>query len=82
VPVAQAQNIARRERERERELAEGAKQPWTYYAGEEETSSPVAASAAAHGMKPATRTITNQDIQQVNQNNGTVKYDGKTEQIK
>ena len=82
VPVAQAQNMARMEREREHERAEGAAKPWTYYAGEEETASPVAASAAAHSMRPPARTITNQDVQQVNQNNGLVKYDGKTEQIK
>lgn len=82
VPVAQSENLARMEREREHERGAGAKQAWTYYASEEETASPVAASAAAHGVGPATRTITNQDVEQVNQNNGQVKYDGKTAQIK
>jgi hypothetical protein len=82
VPVAQAQNMARMEREQEHHRAEGAKQAWTYYASEEETASPVAASMAAHGMKPPARTITNQDVEQVNQKNGIVKYDDKTEQIK
>ena len=33
------------------------------------------------GAKKATRTYTNQDVDQVNQKNGTVKYDGKTEHI-
>jgi hypothetical protein len=55
---------------------------WTYYASEEETASAVEAAAAAKSGKHATRTITNQDIDQENQKTGTVKYDGKTETIK
>jgi hypothetical protein len=55
---------------------------WTYYASEEEVASPVDAAAAAKSGKHATRTITNQDIDQENQKTGTVKYDGKTETIK
>lgn len=81
VPVTHAHNIARRERESEHERAVSARS-WTYYAAEEQTASPVAASAAARSMKPPTRTITNQDVEQVNQKNGMVKYDDKTEQIK
>ncbi len=54
---------------------------WTYYASSEQTASAVEAAAAARTGKRATRTITNQDIDQVNQKTGTVKYDGKTEQI-
>lgn len=54
---------------------------WTYFASMEETSSPVDASAAAKTGKRATRTITNQDIDQENQKTGTVKYDGKTEKL-
>jgi hypothetical protein len=82
VPVGHAHNIARRERESENERAEVSARSWTYYAGEEQTASPVAAAAAARSMKPPSRTITNQDVEQVNQKNGTVKYDGKNEQIK
>jgi len=55
---------------------------WTYYASAQQTSSAVEAATAAKSAKRATRTITNQDIDQVNQKTGTVKYDGKTEQIK
>ncbi len=40
------------------------------------------ASAAAKSGRKATRTITNQDIDQENQKTGMVKYDGKTEEIK
>jgi len=54
---------------------------WTYF-GETEVSSATEASAAAKSGKRATRTITNQDIDQENQKTGTVKYDGKTETIK
>jgi hypothetical protein len=86
VPVALAQIIGRREheaeREREHERAEAAQRPWVYYASEEETSSAVEASTAARSGQHAARTITNQDVERQNQNNGLVKYDNKTEQIK
>jgi len=82
VPVAQAQNMARMDRRYEREESAGPSHAWTYFASEEETASPVAASTAARSAKPPARTITNQDVDQVNQNNGQVKYDNKTEQIK
>lgn len=36
--------------------------------------------AGSHGKK-ANRTYTNQDIDQMNQSTGTVKYDGKTEKL-
>jgi hypothetical protein len=68
--------------EREHERAEGQNRPWIYYAAEEETASAVDASAAARNGRRATRTITNQDVDQQNSKNGFVKYDGKTEQIK
>jgi hypothetical protein len=42
----------------------------------------VDASTAARNGRHATRTITNQDVDQQNSKNGFVKYDGKTEQIK
>ena len=60
---------------------EAAAKAWTYF-GETEVSSATEASAAAKTGKRATRTITNQDIDQENQKTGTVKYDGKTETIK
>jgi len=37
--------------------------------------------ASVTGSRKASRTYTNQDVDQVNQTNGTVKYDGKTEHI-
>jgi hypothetical protein len=37
--------------------------------------------ASSTGTRKAGRTYTNQDVDQVNQKNGTVKYDGKTEHI-
>jgi hypothetical protein len=60
---------------------EAAAKPWTYFAAEEVTGA-AEASASARTGKRATRTITNQDIDQENQKTGTVKYDGKTETIK
>jgi hypothetical protein len=64
-----------------RERAETAPRAWTYFASTEETSSPVEAAGAAKTAKRATRTITNQDVENENQKNGTVKYDSKTEKI-
>ena len=58
----------------------GAAGAWTYLAGEELPSA-VQAAGAAKTARKATRTITNQDIDAVNQKTGTVKYDGKTEKI-
>jgi hypothetical protein len=37
--------------------------------------------ASSTGAKKASHSYTNQDIDQVNQKNGMVKYDGKTEHI-
>ena len=82
VPVVHMQHMGHMERmEREHESAEAPK-AWVYYASEEETSSAVDASTAARTGRHATRTITNQDVDQQNSKNGFVKYDGKTEQIK
>jgi hypothetical protein len=64
----------------EREHA-AAPKAWTYF-GAEEVTPAAEASASAKTGKRATRTITNQDIDQENQKTGTVKYDGKTETIK
>lgn len=36
---------------------------------------------ARSSRKPAQRTYTNQDVERMNQNNGLVKWDGKTEKI-
>jgi len=67
---------------REHERAEAAApRAWTYYASPEETSSAVEAAGAAKSAKRATRTYTNQDVENENQKNGTVKYDNKTEKI-
>ena len=40
-----------------------------------------AVKVAQANHKPATRTYTNQDVERMNQNNGVVKWDGKTEKI-
>lgn len=82
VPVTHVHNMEYMQREREHERAQGAPKAWIYYASEEETSSAVDASTAARSGRHASRTITNQDVDQQNSKNGFVKYDGKTEQIK
>ena len=47
----------------------------------ESTESVAALRAGAPSTGKAVRTFTNQDIDQINQTNGTVKWDGKTEHI-
>lgn len=64
----------------DRERAEGRK-TWTYF-GETAVTGAAELSAAAKNGKRAGRSYTNQDVENVNQKNGVVKYDGKTEQIK
>jgi hypothetical protein len=49
--------------------------------GSWESSVSVTNLTASGGGKKAARTYTNQDVDQVNQTNGTVKYRGKTEHI-
>ena len=64
-----------------RERGQEAPRQWTYFAASEETSNAVEAATAAKSGKRATRTITNQDVENENQKNGMVKYDSKTEKI-
>jgi hypothetical protein len=64
-----------------RERAEAAPRNWTYFAAENETSSPVEAATTAKGAKRAAHAYTNQDVENENQKKGTVKYDDKTEKI-
>ena len=54
---------------------------WLYFSGSEHTSSAIEASNAAKGMKKATHVYTNEDVERQNQNNGTVKHEGKTEKM-
>lgn len=82
VPLTRMHNMERMERDRDHERAEGSSRSWVYYASEGETASAVDASTAARSGRHATRSITNQDVDQENSKNGFVKYDGKTEQIK
>jgi len=51
---------------------------WTYFSGPEYTT-PVA--SAAKGPGPGKHAYTNDDVTRQNNNNGNVKYDGKTEKI-
>lgn len=67
----------RHRRHREHEMA---REAWNYFSRAEQTASPVLAAHAAQGPK-AVRTYTNSDVQRQNQQNGMVKYDGKTERI-
>ncbi len=63
------------------ERIEAAPRAWSFYSSAEETS-PAEATVAAKAGKHAARTYSNQDVEQENQKNGIVKYDGKTEQLK
>jgi len=54
---------------------------WVYFSGPEHTASAVQASTQAKSGKHAAKTYTNDDVARQNQQNGNVKYDGKTEKI-
>jgi hypothetical protein len=54
---------------------------WVYYSGAEYTANPTEASSAAKSGKKASRTYTNDDVERQNQNNGNVKYKGKSEKL-
>jgi len=60
---------------------EAGREAWIYFSSAEETASAVDASAAAKGMRHATKTYSNQDVERQNEKNGAVHYDGKTEKI-
>jgi hypothetical protein len=78
-PEGHAMHPMRMEMEhRHREAARGA---WIFFSGSEHTTDAVTASVAAKSGKKAARTYTNDDVERQNQNNGTVKYDGKTEKL-
>jgi hypothetical protein len=55
---------------------------WTYFSSAEETASAVDASAQSKSAKKAARTYTNQDVDRQSQQPNTVKYGGKTQEIK
>lgn len=63
----------------EREHARQEARSWMYFTGAEHTAS---VAGAAKGSVKAGRAYGNDDVTRQNDNNGTVKYDGKTEKIK
>ncbi len=79
-PIGHAAHFMR-ERHEMREAREEQRGAWLYFSGSEHIASATEASAAAKGMKKATHVYTNEDVERQNQNNGTVKYDSKTEKI-
>jgi hypothetical protein len=60
-------------REMHRTQAEETHEAWTYYAGHVEAASPAQASAAAKSGRKAARTITNQDVEKMNEKNQEFK---------
>ncbi len=60
---------------------EEARAEWIYFSGSEHTANAMGASAAAKSGKKAGRTYSNGDVERQNQNNGNVKYKGKTEKM-
>ena len=73
----------REERGEHREAGHGeeTRQVWSYYTGQEQSVGAGQATSTVSGVKRAARTYTNQDVERMNQQNGQVKWDGKTEKI-
>jgi hypothetical protein len=57
-----------------------AESQWIYIA-RDEAGTRALEKASAAGVKAAKRTYTNEDVEQLNQQNGTVHYDSKTKKI-
>jgi hypothetical protein len=60
---------------------EAAPRAWAYFSSAAEIASPVQAARAAKGLKRAARTYSNEDVKRQSQQNGLVKYEGKTRKI-
>jgi hypothetical protein len=65
--------------EREHEMTE--RHRWTYFSAAEENEPAAGLANQARSAKKATRTITNADIDRLNQQTGNVKWDSKQEKI-
>ncbi len=54
---------------------------WMYFTGREHTASAVLTGSEAKGVRKADHVYNNDDVTRQNDNNGNVKYDGKTEKM-
>lgn len=54
---------------------------WMYYTGREHTSDAALVASEAKGVRKAAHVYNNDDVTRQNDNNGTVKYHGKTEKM-
>ena len=81
-PAVNAPVHAAMERMEYRERAhEGARSEWLYFSPAELGPSPVQGASAAKGLTRAARSYSNEDVKRQNQQNGLVKYEGKTQKI-
>jgi hypothetical protein len=78
-PVGSMRMLRRESREQPAQTAAAPAQPWVYFSSAERGD--LAQASAANGVHPAKHAYTNQDIDQLNQQNGAVHYDSKTEKI-
>ncbi len=60
---------------------EAAREAWIYFSSAEQGPSPVQAASAAKGLRRAARSYSNEDVKRQNQQNGLVKYGGKTQKV-
>jgi hypothetical protein len=75
------EHMEREKGERERSEREATTTAWSYFASVEPGEHSVGTAGAMTGVKPTKKSYTNDDVQQQNQKNGYVHYDGKTEKI-
>jgi hypothetical protein len=69
------------ERPHERGPREEKPAGWLYFTGSEHTADVVSAAGTAKGARKAGHIYTNDDVTRQNDNNGSVKYGGKTEKM-
>ena len=60
---------------------EAARSGWLYFSSAGLGPSPAQAASAARGQRRAARSYSNEDVKRQNQQNGLVKYEGKTQKI-
>jgi hypothetical protein len=60
---------------------EAAAREWIYFAAPGQSVQSLEQASAAKGARPTQRSYSNDDIERLNQQNGTVHYDSKTEKI-
>ena len=73
--------LRRHKQEQSLRSENNANREWIYFGASESNVQSLEQASAAKGAHPAQKSFSNDDIQRLNDQNGAVHYDGKTEKI-